>query len=62
MEEHTAKSFARKHANYPFEIITTSITNLIRYFENLHISHYGYRANNRIIHSALNHTLSLCPQ
>jgi hypothetical protein len=57
VEEHTAKSFARKHANYPFEIITTSITNLIRYFENLHISHYGYRANNRIIHSALNHTL-----
>lgn len=66
LDEYTAKAFARKHATFPFDMVTTSIQKLARYFENLHMSHYGYGANEAVLLSALNHTLrrfarSKCP-
>ncbi len=57
IEEHVAKSFARKHAMHSFETINRSVENLINYFENLHVSHYGYNACQDVLKGALNHTL-----
>lgn len=57
IDESVAKSFAKKHAHFIIDDIAQSIDNLARYFQNLHVSHYGYNIDQTVLRRALNHTL-----
>ncbi|RJP27107.1 MAG: hypothetical protein C4527_13970 [Candidatus Omnitrophota bacterium] len=57
IEEYIAKIFAKKHAYLMFDEVTRSVENLVAYFQNLHVSHYGYSIDPLVLRGALNHTL-----
>ncbi len=57
VDEYIAKIFAKKHAYLPFEDVTFSVDNLVRYFQNLHLAHYGYSIDQAVLRGALRHTL-----
>ncbi len=57
IDESIAKSFAKKHAHLLVEDVSKSIDNVGRYFQNLHLRHYGQTIDQTVLHRALNHTL-----
>ncbi len=57
IDEPVAKSFAKKHAFLLVDEILLSLKNLTRYFKKLHLGHYGYDIEPRVLRRALNHTL-----
>jgi len=52
-----ANTFARKHSALPMEGIIRSIGKLVNYFQNLHIGHYGYPIDAKVLSGALSHSL-----
>jgi len=55
--EPVAKAFAKKHSGLPFEEIALSVENLVKYYQNLHMGHYGYGVDRVVLREALTHTL-----
>ena len=57
IDEPIAKSFAKKHSFLLVDDVVYSLKHLARYFKNLHLGHYGYPIEKRVLRRALNHTL-----
>ncbi len=57
VDSKVANTFARKHSSFPFESIIKSIQKLVECYRAMHVGHYGYSMDDKVLSGALSHSL-----